>query len=70
MDIREIKLALEAFEHEHKVESERVERAFYEALRDVFTEQYTYHHPKPKSVNPEVDLDRSKVLVRIEYPEA
>jgi N utilization substance protein A len=69
MDIREIKLALEAFEHEHKVESERVERAFYEALRDVFTEKYKYHHPKPKSVNPEVDLDKSKILVKVEFPE-
>ncbi len=69
MDIKELKLALGAFEHEHKVESERVERAFYEALRDVFVEKYKYHHPKPRSVNPEVDLDRGKILVKIEFPE-
>ncbi len=69
MDIKELKLALGAFEHEHKVESERVERAFYEALRDVFVEKYKYHHPKPRSVNPEVDLNRGKILVKIEFPE-
>ena len=69
MDIKELKLALGAFEHEHRVESESVERAFYEALRDVFVEKYKYHHPKPRSVNPEVDLDKGKILVRIEFPE-
>ncbi len=65
--VDELRLALEAFAHEHKVDPETVEKALINALRDVFSEKYKYSHPKPRSIKPEVDLSRGKILVRIEF---
>lgn len=65
--VDELRLALEAFAHEHKVDPETVEKALANALRDVFMEKYKYSHPKPRSIKPEVDLNRGKILIRIEF---
>ncbi len=65
--VNELKLALEDFAHEYKVDPKGLEKSFALALQRVFQAKYKYHVPKP-TIEPEVDFSKGIVRVVLKFP--